>query len=283
MATKNRSTLRAVRLGQALRDLREDSGKTVRAVAADLGVQPGTLSKKENGKIVASTSDVDAYLRICHEHDRRRRDLLYKLAKDVFQKGWWDGYIDDVDGELIDRIWLESKAIQIDSFENVVIPGLLQTPAYASGLMRIDQPTTPDADIERWLEVRATRQHIINRHEPINFRAVIDQSVLVRHVVSPEVMRRQLDYLLKASKLDNVEIWILPFSSGIPPIQTGAFEALKLVDPYPSAGLLPGPGGDICVEGETIDFLVAKYDRLLKACLDPDASRQLITAERDKL
>lgn len=283
MTPKRRPTLRAVRLGQELKKVRDEAGYSLRQLATDLGVNSGRLSKKESGWLPALTSDIDAYLEACHVHDPHRRDELYKIREDVMQKGWWDGYAGDIAGTLMDRIWLESKATHIDTFAAILLPGLLQTPRYAEAVMRLITPDVDALELKRWIEVRATRQHILTRHDPVEYRAVIDEAVLRREVGGADVMRPQLDYLVKATEQDNIEIRVLPFSSGMHASLTGAFEILTLLEPYPSAGLLQVPGGDVCVEGDTIDLLMQTYDRLLEMSLAPETSRELIAAERKKL
>jgi hypothetical protein len=41
--------------------------------------------------------------------------------------------------------------------------------------------------------------------------------------------------------------------------------------------------GDICVEGDVVETLSRTYDRLVSVSLNPEASRELIIAERNKL
>ncbi|MBB6039864.1 helix-turn-helix domain-containing protein [Phytomonospora endophytica] len=283
MATKRRPTLRAVRLGQELRRLREEADFSVRSIGADLGIDPGNVSKMESGKLPATIRDVDNYLRVCNVHDPKRRDDLHKICRDVTQKGWWEGYIEDIAGVLMDRIWLESKTEAIDAFAAILIPGLLQVPGYAEGLMRLDRPEATDDEIQRWIEVRTTRQHILTTHDPVQYSVVIDEAVLKRPAGGVEAMDRQLDYLVQMSERPNIEIRILPFSVGMHASLTGGFEILRLEDPYPEACLLTVPGGDVCVEGDMVDTLAQTYDRVLKASLGPEASRELIIAERNSL
>jgi transcriptional regulator with XRE-family HTH domain len=272
-----------VRLGQELRKVREDAGIGMRDLAKDLDVNSGRLSKKESGKLPAKKSDVDDYLSACNVHDPRKRDDLYKICSDVLQKGWWDGYAEDIAGTLMDRIWLESKATSIKTFEVIAIPGLLQIPQYAEALMRLRRPDASPTDIQRWLEVRTTRQHILTRHNPVSFLAIIDEATLRRSVANRQAMREQLDYLLRAADQSNVEIRVLPFSAGMHVSLTGSFEVLTLEPPYPEAGLLQVPGGDVCVEGDTIDVLTENFDHLLDDTLNPISSKKLIATTKDQL
>ncbi len=50
--------------------------------------------------------------------------------------------------------------------------------------------------------------------DPLQFLALIEESVLDRPVGGPAVMRRQLEHLISMSERDNVEIQVLPTSVG---------------------------------------------------------------------
>lgn len=284
MATgKRRPTIRAVWLGQELLKLRNEAGHSVRQMASILRTHPPTISKMENGIFPAGREDVENYLRVCGVQDEKRRHDLFTICRDAAQTGWWDGYRNDVAGVLMDSIWLESKATAIRMYTPMVIPGLLQTPAYAQAVMRKVDSDSTEEEITRWLEVRMTRQLIVTRHDPIRLQVILDETVLRRAAAEHEVAIKQLDYLAEAATRSHIEIRVLPFGSGVHASPGGGFEIHTLEDPYPEVGLVPTPGGDLCVEGDQVDQLERAYDRLLDVTLDTAASREFIIAERDKL
>lgn len=282
MAPKRKPTIRAVWLGQELRKMRDEAGLTVREIGSLLQFNQSNVSKLENGVYPASREHVESYIRVCGVEDPKQQSDVLTICRDVLRKGWWDGYSRELAAELMDRIWLESKAVHIDSFEPILIPGLLQTTAYALAVMRTHQPSATDEELERWLEVRATRQLIIIRQEPITFRAIVDEAAIKRTMVDKETGATQLAYLAQAAQRPNLELRILPQSSGLHASMSGSFEVLKLKEPYPEAGLLNTPSGEVCVEGETVEDLNHRYDQLLELSLSPEASRDYILAEVDK-
>lgn len=276
-----RPTIRSVWLGQELRALREEAGYSLRGIGADIGVNQSIVSKLEAGKTPPSARFVDDYIRVCGVHDRRRINDLHTICRDVNQKGWWDGYDMDVAPGFMDHIWIESKARKFDSFEPSVFPGILQTPAYATALFLIGNPNVGENELNRWREVRMTRQQIITGHEPVQYRCILDGQLFARLIGGTDVMRNQLDYLLDVMSKPHVEIRVIPADT--PTGVNGPFEVFELKDPYPNVGYVATPVGDICVEGDAVDELARTYDRLQEASLDPAASRELITAERNKL
>jgi hypothetical protein len=93
--------------------------------------------------------------------------------------------------------WLEveQEAACLWWFENAVLPGLLQTEGYAREVFRSGGLYDAD-EVERRVAARLDRQRILDRADPPQLVAVIDESVLRRPVAGdPEVMRAQLAHL----------------------------------------------------------------------------------------
>jgi transcriptional regulator with XRE-family HTH domain len=120
----------------------------------------------------------------------------------------------------------EPDASDIRGFEPLIVPGLLQTPAYARALLSTAQP--PDL-VERAMAARMERQKILFRAEPDPPRlwVVMDEAVIRRQVGGPEVMREQLEHLLDVAARYNVEIQLVPSSAGEYAGLEGAFYILS--------------------------------------------------------
>jgi len=245
-----------------LRELREEARLTLKEVAEYVQRDASTVSRFESGVLPARVPEVLAYLDLCGINDPRRRDALKRLSQDVFQKGWWDGYADDVAGSLVDRIWLESRARAIHAFETVVLPGLLQTRDYAETVIRANDPDASDEMVRRWVEVRMTRQELLTKPEAMRLVAILDEAVLRRKVGGSAGMQAQLNHLLAMARKPNIEITVLPADSGAHASPGGAFEIFEMPEPYPEVGYVHTPAGDICVEAGGVERLATTYDRL---------------------
>ena len=276
-------TIRATWLGQELRNLRDEAGLSAREAGRYLYRDASSVTRMENGEVPVSEEMLHQFMEMCGLKDPHKRADLQLIRKDVAQRGWWDGYSGDIASSLMDRAWMEARASGISAFESSLVPGLLQTPDYAEAVIRALDPEASDEQIRRWVEVRMARQPIVAGHRPVNFRAILDESVLMRPMVAREKMREQLDYIVKASDRSSIEIRVIPVSQGPHAGLSGAFEVYTLVHPYPRVGFVDTSAGELCVEGEAVERLAAAYDRLLECSLDPRASRRLIIAERDKL
>lgn len=147
-------------LGVRLRDLRRAGGfKTARAFAARVGWSESKVSRIEHGITSPSEDDLRAYT----EHSGAQQDYedlvatassiqeMYVEWKRVFANG-----LTPVQEAALPR-YERTRHFRI--YEPGVIPGLLQTPAYAQALMGriIDFWGIPD-DAEQAAEVRAVRK-----------------------------------------------------------------------------------------------------------------------------
>lgn len=273
--------LRAVWLGQALKEIRSQTKLTTKQVGDHIGKDSSVVSRMESGEIPVSKQALEGILEVCEMTDPRRTRELEIIRDDAVQGGWWDGYRKDIAATLMDRAWMESKAVSIRSLEAMVLPGLLQLPEYAEDLMRTSNPDRSDTDISRWMDMRMQRQHVITKHRPVAFHSILDEQLLRRVSGSAEVMKEQLDYLAEVSQRPNITIRILRSDrcTGV----SGSYELFELVDPYPEVAYVATPAGDLCVEGDELARMTQAYDRLQEASLNPEESRELIILERDKL
>jgi transcriptional regulator with XRE-family HTH domain len=267
------ATLRAQWLGQQMREMRERANLTLKDVGDYVNRNASTVSRLEAGMPPPRVPEVLAYLDVCGIDDPQRRDSLRAMARDVWQKGWWDGFAGDVAGSLIDWIWLENRAVEIWSFQAIVLPGLLQTREYAEALIRTANFDATPEQIERFVEARMARKQLLSRDDdPVALFAIVDEAVLRRTVGGPEVMRAQLEHLREVAAGDHVTLMILPADAGAHASPDGSFDIFLMAPPYPDAACLSTPAGTLVVETDDAARLTAAYDRLRGQALGPGDS-----------
>ncbi|MFJ9081300.1 Scr1 family TA system antitoxin-like transcriptional regulator [Streptomyces sp. NPDC102384] len=105
---------------------------------------------------------------------------------------------------------LERDAIGISSYEPLLIPGLLQTSEYARVLMGAGSPLLDDEIIEERVAGRLKRQEALFERKSVMFSFVLYEAALRSQLGGSEVMRGQLQQLLKWGELRNVSIQVLP-------------------------------------------------------------------------
>ncbi|MGH3838995.1 MAG: helix-turn-helix domain-containing protein [Pseudonocardiaceae bacterium] len=278
-------TLRAQWLGQQLRALRESTGMTLRQAGDYLQRDPSMVSRFETAEYPIRRGDVLALLDLYGVSEERTRDGLLQLSDDVWRKGWWDAYSNDIDRRFIDLLWLDSRAERLRTYEAMLVPGLLQTREYAEILIRnAATADTLEEKIERMIGLRMTRQQILGGDAPVSFTTVVDESVLRRVIGNPEVMRGQLTKLLEVAERPNVEVRVLPLRRGAHAGLDGSFWLYEMPDLYPDVAYVDNLAGAVYVEEDAaVDRFRQAYHQLSAAALDGKESAALIVAAAKEL
>jgi transcriptional regulator with XRE-family HTH domain len=278
-------TLRAQWLGQQLRALRESTGMMLRQAGEYLQRDPSMVSRFETAEYPIRRGDVLALLDLYGVSEERTRDGLLQLSDDVWRKGWWDAYSNDIDRRFIDLLWLDSRAERLRTYEAMLVPGLLQTREYAETLIRnVATADTPEEKIERMIGLRMTRQQILGGDGPVSFATVVDESVLRRVIGNPEVMRGQLTKLLEVAERPNVEVRVLPLRRGAHAGLDGSFWLYEMPDLYPDVAYVDNLAGAVYVEDDAaVDRFRQAYHQLSAAALDGKESAALIVAAAKEL
>lgn len=111
---------------------------------------------------------------------------------------------------------LEQRASALWAFQPWTVQALLQTSRYAAAVERSDIATADEATVERRVESRVERQRVLYRNpDPLELSVVLDESVLFRITGSREVMAAQLAHLETVAELPNIDLRVLPLTSGI--------------------------------------------------------------------
>jgi hypothetical protein len=185
----------------------------------------------EAGRYATAPKDVQRMLDLYGVTGERDRDALVVLARESGQRGWWYTFGDALPDWFEVYVGLETEAARLDVVETHVVPGLLQTEAYATTLIRTAQPFAPAEEVARQVALRQERQRRLRNDEPIRLRAVIGEAVLRCQVGSPRAMHDQLVHLADVCSLANTEIRVLPFASPQYAAFGRAFIILGVADP----------------------------------------------------
>jgi transcriptional regulator with XRE-family HTH domain len=270
-------TVRRRRLGAELGRLRKASGLTSAEAAERLMVSQSKISRMENGRRAISLRDVRDLCALYGVTDQQVIDLLMELARDSGQQGWWHAY-----GDIPDSVYvgLETEAASIHAYEPLVIPGLLQTPAYAHAVIGEAVPPLTAEQAAARLKVRLRRQHrIYDPARPLRLWLVLDEAVLRRVVGSHDVMREQLEYLNAFGAEPHITVQVLPYAVGAHPGLSGQFSILQSTD-GPEAGVVyleRFTSGIYLEKPSDVQHYSVLYDHLQAQALDPDSTRRFIT------
>ncbi|MFC4034356.1 helix-turn-helix domain-containing protein [Streptomyces polygonati] len=206
-------------LGRRLADLREGAGVSLEGAAKVLRVTSLTIRRMEKAEVGLKIPYVEKLLQI-YGADQREIDEFIDLAEQANQPGWWHRYRDVVPGWFTAYVSLESDARTVRTYEPHYVTGLLQTDAYARGILRAGFPRDSEEELQRRVELRLRRQSLLDKQDAPTLWVVMEEAVLHRLIGGADTMREQIDRLLEAAELPNVTIDILPFSVGA---HVGAF------------------------------------------------------------
>lgn len=272
-------TVRRRRLGTTLRRLRNAAGLTLEEAATTMGWNGPKLSKIENAAQSIRPGDVAALLKIYGVTDPEERTALENLARDAGKKGWWQTYSGVVTPTYADYISLESDADSVREFSPLLIPGLLQTAAYARETIAANAITRTPQEVAALAEVRQARQAVLTRPSgPLKIWAVIHETVLhQRFAIRPNTMREQLRRLLDVSEMPNVTVQIMPLDAPPHPGSVGGFSLVGFPGPMPDVVLLENLIGSSYVEGiDEVRIFADAFERIVATALPMDDSLALI-------
>jgi transcriptional regulator with XRE-family HTH domain len=200
-------------IARGLAKLRERAGLTQVQLAEMAGCSKATVSRYEmwQDRARIKWATVKALADACGA-SAEERNALVELAK-VQSAGWWVG--DPAVPEWLDPlVSFEDQAGYSRVAANAVVPGLLQTPAYARALHHnAPLPDQPE-DLEKAVKARMRRQEVLDRG--LHLWVVLDEAVVRRVVGSDEIMAEQMAHLIAQAERPNVDLQILPFRSDLP-------------------------------------------------------------------
>jgi transcriptional regulator with XRE-family HTH domain len=207
--------------------LRESGNLTGDDVAERLGWSASKISRLENARQAPRFADVRRLLDL-YGVDGTYREQLLQLARDAVRRGWWEAFSDALPEQYASYIGLEIEAEAIWQWETQVVPGLLQTEAYAQAVEQRSHSTEviPPSRVDARVEARLARQDVLRREMPLQMSVVLDEALLLRRYGDAAVMADQLRHLEELSVLPNLNLQVLPLE-GPHPIATGSFTLLQ--------------------------------------------------------
>jgi transcriptional regulator with XRE-family HTH domain len=200
---------------------------TAKELADRLGVSAPTISRIETGARHPGTL-LDRWLDETAAPDELRAELQ-ELAEHTAEVNAWR--------QLHNRGWethqrdyadLERSATTIISFQNSLIPGLLQTAAYTRFLLEtvvgLDADTTAAA-----VRARLDRQRLLYERGRI-LRVVVTEAVLRHRLGGEAVMAEQLRRLADLSRLPTVDLGVIPVDTDMPSRYGTSFDLYDGID-----------------------------------------------------
>ncbi|GAA3863166.1 helix-turn-helix domain-containing protein [Streptomyces sedi] len=212
------------RLGAALRKLRDDHGLTADEVGAHIGCHNSKVSRFESGKRTCSPKDLKGLIELYGVEDGKAEELegLLRRARQRVPP-WWHVYNDAISVNYSEFIAYEAEAARCLEYQNVFIPGLLQTQGYAHAVTAGGYAALGPDQVDDLVEVRMRRQQRLVGEDALILEAVMNEAALRLRVGGAETMRQQLCRLREVAELPNVQLRVIPFEAGERGASLGAF------------------------------------------------------------
>lgn len=210
------SSVQAARqaLADRLREIRVDAGLTATALAAAAGWDRTKISKIEHASRAPSADDIRKWCAVCSAEDHTP-DLIAALRSVEGAYVEWRR-LQRTGLRRVQESWvpLYERTRSFRVYCSQVVPGLLQTPAYAGALLSAIAGFhgTPD-DVEEAVTARMARSNVV-RTGGHRFAVLVEEAVLRYRVGGAETMAGQLRHLLEVMALPSVSLGVIPFEHG---------------------------------------------------------------------
>ncbi|MFI6878532.1 helix-turn-helix domain-containing protein [Streptomyces sp. NPDC050400] len=204
-------------VGRLLRARREAVGMRVPELASAMGYGEGIVYKVESGTRIPRPEFLDKADEVL-----AAAGLFREMKADVAEVRY--------PKKVRDIAQMEAKAVELTSYWNHNLHGLLQTPEYAQALISMWRPALASEQIERGVAARAARKSVFERDPAPNLSFVQEEVTLRRPIGGRMVLRRQLEHLLELGQLQHVEIQVMPTNRRDHAGMSGEMEVLKFRD-----------------------------------------------------
>jgi transcriptional regulator with XRE-family HTH domain len=193
-----------------LREIRLDSGLTARDLGRLMGRHPSKISRIEHGGATPSVADIRTWCMQCGVPDRIDDLVASMRAVEGMFVEWHRIERTGLRQEQESLGPLFQRTRRFRAYSSWIIPGVLQTRAYTTSVLRAIRKwhDLPD-DVDEAVALRMDRQRIL-REGDHRFAFLIEESVLRAGVAGTVPMVEQLQHLIDVSRLSRVSVGIVP-------------------------------------------------------------------------
>ncbi|MEV5845920.1 helix-turn-helix transcriptional regulator [Streptomyces sp. NPDC051985] len=179
---------------------------------------------------------------------------------------------------FVDAAESEAQATAIRQYTPLLIPGLLQTAAYAWAVNRAYDPTTPQETIDEWTEGRMERTRLLDHPTKPMLWAVLDEAALHRAIGGRAVMAEALRHVAGLAHRSRAIVQVLPFSAGGHAALQGALKLMEFADAPPLVYFEGVRSSRLEDDPAIVTQLRFVFDLLVASALPQEKSLALIEA-----
>ncbi|MPY63439.1 helix-turn-helix domain-containing protein [Streptomyces spongiae] len=252
-------------LGAELRHAREKAGLSQEELGLRLFVSGSFIGQLEAGT-----------RRMQREYARLLDEVLG--TDDFFQRNCGAAAKSRYPEHFAEAAEAEALATEIRQYAPMLIPGLLQTPAYARAVNRAYAPTASKEIIDEWVDGRMERTRLLDDPTKPLLWVVLDEAVVRRETGGRAVMTEALRHVAALVRRSRVIVQVLPFSAGAHKAMEGSMRLMDFEDAPPLV-YFEGPStGRLEDDPATVAQLRYTFELLTASALSPQKSLALIEA-----
>ncbi|MFF3892361.1 helix-turn-helix transcriptional regulator [Streptomyces sp. NPDC001812] len=250
--------------GTELKRRREEAGFTQVELGARVFVSGGYIGQFEQA---IRKPQLDVAQRI---DDTLQTDGIFeRLCRKLINDRRYADYFAEV-------VELERLATKVCEFAPTLVPGLLQTAAYAQSVTVAANPFVTDEYVAEKVTARLERASILRDATRPEYWVVLHENTLRMPVGSRVAMAEQLEHIALLMRERHAVVAVLPYSEGAHPSMGGMLALMDFDDAPPIAYTETSFSGTLVDDPAVVKRAQRAYDLLRVAALSPEASLALV-------
>ncbi|WP_112467795.1 helix-turn-helix domain-containing protein [Streptomyces triticisoli] len=176
------------------------------------------------------------------------------------------------------RRWarLEREAVSLSTYECRLVPGLLQSEAYARAVFEGTIPLRTDEELEVQLSARMERQAMMRERPKVPFSFIVEEHVFRRRFGDAEAMCGLVDHVLELTAPRNVTLQVVPLDAGLHACLDGPVQVLETPEGRRLGYSEGQQNGRLISDPKEMSLLCQRYETLRSQALNPSESRALL-------
>ncbi|NNN31138.1 helix-turn-helix domain-containing protein [Streptomyces sp. S3(2020)] len=258
--------------GAVVQALREHAGLSREELAAIVQFSKHTVESVELGRRMPDEAFIERAEGALGGTGALRRAARHLSRGEVGLAAWF-------------RRWarLEREAVSLCTYECRLVPGLLQSEAYARAVFEGTIPLRTDGELEEQFAARMERQRMMGERPTVPFSFIVEEHVFRRRFGDAEAMRGLVDHVLERSAPRNVTLQLVPLEAGLHPCLDGPVRILE-TPAGQRLGYSEGQeNGRLISDRKEVSLLCQRYETLRSQALGPKESRDLLERLRGEL
>lgn len=257
--------------GAIVKVFRERAGLTQERFAPLVGYAPATVASIEQGRRFPQRDFVERAEEVLDAFGALRAAARH-LSRQPGLAAWF-------------REWakLEEEALNLWTYECRVVPGLLQSEAYAQASCESSVPPLSDEQIHHQVVARIDRQGLLRDRPNTGYNFIVEECLFLRRTGGTEVTRGLISHMRSISELRNVDIQVMPQWQEQ---HAGLSGPLQLLETPTNTWLAYNEGqfhGHLNTDTKQIGMLLQRYAKMRSQALSPKDSVSLLERLRGEL